>query len=138
MPSVFRSDGGRIGPPALSTKPNKLNAVIEWTDYKRCPLSSRNRTTPAKGRGISEHSGVSACFSGAASRYYARQKGDGKWLTTPTRRTQRSRRQTAPKNSAPRSNSRAARLARAEVRVPLRPPTKTRSRADPNPAQERP
>src|SRR3546814_3165968 len=98
MPSSFRSDGGRIGPPALSTKPNKLNSVIEWTDYKRCPLSSRNRTTPAKGRGLSEHNGVSACLSGAASRYYARQKEDGKWLTTPTSRTKRSPRLTATKN----------------------------------------
>src|SRR3546814_17921886 len=33
MPSSFRSDRGRIGSLALSTKPNKLNSVIEWSDY---------------------------------------------------------------------------------------------------------
>src|SRR3546814_17897751 len=33
MPSSFRSDRGRIGSLALSTNPNKLNSVIEWSDY---------------------------------------------------------------------------------------------------------
>src|SRR3546814_18069517 len=70
MPSSFRYDRGRIGSPALSTKPNKLNSVIEWSDYNavrfhrgtapprrkaeeyRNIMASRNRKSVVRGKRV--------------------------------------------------------------------------------------